>query len=70
MYVRTKSSPRSKNISVQVVESHRINGKIKQHVIRHLGTTTPGDELEKLKQLARSIITELKQEAMLKTNII
>lgn len=69
MYVRTKSSPRSKNISVQIVESHRINGKIKQHVIRHLGTTTPGDELEKLKQLARSIITELKQEAMLKTKV-
>lgn len=69
MYVRTKSSPRSKNISVQIVESHRINGKIKQYVIRHLGTTTPGDELEKLKQLARSIITELKQEAMLKTKV-
>ena len=69
MYVRTKSSPRSKNVSVQIVESQRVEGKIKQHVIRHLGTTTPGEELEKLKQLARSIMVELKQEAILKTRV-
>jgi transposase len=62
MYVRTKSSPRSKNISVQIVESHRVDGKIKQNVIRHLGTTQPGDELEKLKQLAQGLILELKQQ--------
>src|SRR5579872_6645067 len=66
MYVRTKSSPRSKNISVQIVESQRVDGKIKQHVIRHLGTTTPGDELEKLKRLAQGIILDLKQQSQKK----
>lgn len=64
MYVRTKSSPRSKNISVQIVESQRIEGKIKQKVIRHLGTTQPGDKLDELKKLAHSIIIELEHNAM------
>ena len=59
MFVRTKSSPRSQNVSVQIVESQRIDGKIKQHVVRHLGTTQPGEELERLKQLARSIIVDI-----------
>ena len=68
MFVRTKSSPRSENISVQIVESQRIDGKIKQHVVRHLGTTKPGEELEKLKQLARSIILDIEHnDLMLKT---
>lgn len=66
MYVRTKSSPRSKNISVQIVESQRIDGKIKQSVIRHLGTTPPGEELEKLKQLAQGVILELQQQSQKK----
>lgn len=64
MYIRTKSSPRSKNISVQIVESQRVDGKIKQHVIRHLGTSPPGEELEKLKQLARGIIVEIQQNTL------
>jgi transposase len=64
MFIRTKTSPRSKNVSVQIVESERIEGKIKQRVIRHLGTTTVGDELEKLKQLARGIIVELQHELL------
>ncbi len=65
MYVRAKSSPRSKNISIQIVKSQRIDGKIKQHVIRHVGTTTPGAALEELKQVARSIIIELQHDEML-----
>jgi transposase len=65
MYVRTKSSPRSQNISVQIVASQRIDGKIKQNVIRHIGTIKPGEGLEQLKQLARNIIVEMKQEALL-----
>lgn len=64
MYVRTKSSPRSKNISVQIVESRRVNGKTKQCVIRHIGTTNPGRELDKLKLLARSIAVELAHNEM------
>lgn len=68
MFVRTKSSPRSKNISVQIVESQRIDGKIKQHVIRHLGTSEAGDGLERLKLLAQSIISEIKQQSPNKQN--
>lgn len=66
MYIRTKSSPRSKNISVQLVESQRVNGKIKQNVIRHLGTAPVGEELEKLKQLAKGILFDMQQESLLK----
>lgn len=64
MYVRTKSSPRSQNISVQIVASQRVDGKIKQNVIRHLGTTKLGEGLEQLKQLARNLIVEMEQEAL------
>lgn len=64
MYVRTKSSPRSQNISVQIVASQRVDGRVKQNVIRHLGTTKPGEALERLKQLARSLIVEWEQDAL------
>lgn len=59
MYIRTKKTPRSKSVSVQLVESFRENGKIKQRVIRHFGTADKKEKIEELKQLALAIKTEL-----------
>jgi transposase len=59
MYIRTKKTPRSQSISVQLVESFRENGKIKQRVIRHFGTADTKEKIEELKQLAVAIKADL-----------
>lgn len=62
MFIRTKTTPRNKNISVQIVETIRSEGKIKQRIIRHIGTAASGKELENLKQIAQRIMAELKRD--------
>jgi len=59
MFIRTKKTPRSNSTSVQLVESFRDHGKIKQRVVRHIGTTDDPEKLEELKTLADVIKTEL-----------
>lgn len=59
MYIRTKKTPRSQSVSVQLVESFREGGKIKQRVIRHFGTADTKEKLEELKQLATAMKIEL-----------
>jgi transposase len=59
MFTRTKTSHRNQNIWVQLVESYREGGKMKQRVVRHIGTARTKEELTKLKQLALIIQKEL-----------
>lgn len=59
MFVREKKIPRSLGVSVQLVESFREDGKIKQRVVRHVGTADTPEKLEALKQLALCIKEEL-----------
>jgi transposase len=68
MFIRTKKTPRSNSISIQLVESFRDSGKIKQRVVRHIGTTDNPDKLEELKKLAESIKTELFHEKLRQKN--
>jgi transposase len=68
MYIRTKTTPRSKNVSVQLVESFRSEGKSKQRVVRHLGTAPMGQPLEKLKRLAEAVMVELEHNALRQKN--
>ena len=37
MFIRTKTSPNSPRKSVQLVESYRVDGKVKQKIVRHIG---------------------------------
>jgi hypothetical protein len=37
MFVRTKTTPNSPRKSVQVVEAYRVDGKVKQKIVRHIG---------------------------------
>jgi transposase len=59
MFIRTKKTPRSKSISVQLVESFRENGKIKQRVVSHVGTANTKEKTNELIKLAEAFKTEL-----------
>lgn len=64
MFIRTKKTPRSKSISVQLVEAFRESGKIKQRVIHHFGTVETKEKLEALIQLAEAMKTDLKHSKL------
>lgn len=68
MFIRTKKTSRSHSISVQLVESFREKGTIKQRVIRHIGTAENKEKLEELKKLAHAIKTELQHEKLRSKN--
>lgn len=64
MFIRTKKTPRSKSISVQLVEAFRESGKIKQRVIHHFGTVATKEKLEALIHLAEVMKTDLKHSKL------
>jgi transposase len=55
MYVRTKSTKRNPNVYVQLVEGLWLDGKSKQSVVKHIGTGTNPEEVEKLKEIGNEI---------------
>lgn len=55
MFVRIKTSPNSPKKAVQIVENIRTGNKVKQRIVRHVGTALTDDELEHLKNLAEFI---------------
>lgn len=59
MFIRTKKTPRSKSVSIQLVESFRDNGKIKQRVVSHVGTADTKEKIDELIKFAASLKTEL-----------
>ncbi len=65
MFVRVKSNPRSPRKSVQIVESKRIDGKVKQRVVKHIGIASDDKELEELKLFAASIKAKLELDGAL-----
>lgn len=69
MFIRTKRTPRSNSISIQLVEAFRENGKIKQRVVRHVGTAETPEKIEELKQLAIALKAELLNEKLCQTKL-
>ncbi len=65
MFVRVKSTPKSPRKSVQIVHSQRVNGKVKQKIIKHVGVAFDDKELEELKTLAISFMRELESKNQL-----
>lgn len=61
MFIRTKSTPNSPRKSVQIVASVRDGDKIRQKIIRHVGIAMNEAELEKLKEVAQFIKTQLEE---------
>ena len=65
MFIRIKKSKNSPKCSVQIVESKRVDGKVKQKIIKHMGTALEGEELESLKALAESVKLSMEQSGQL-----
>lgn len=65
MFIRIKKSKNSPKCGVQIVESKRVDGKVRQRIVKHLGTAMEGEELEALKALAESIKLSIEQSGQL-----
>ena len=65
MFIRVKSTPKSPRKSIQIVESKRIDGKVKQRIVKHVGVATNDEELEELKLLAAKFKAELEATGQL-----
>lgn len=62
MFIRVKSTPNSPRLSVQIVESVRDGGKVKQKIVRHVGIATNEEEVKKLKDVAEFIKASIENE--------
>jgi transposase len=62
MFIRTKSTPNSPRKSVQIVESVRHQGKVKQRIVRHVGVALDDDEHTRLLDLAQHIKSKMEVE--------
>lgn len=62
MYIRIKTTPNSPKKSVQIVESQRVDNRVIQRIIRHVGTAMDDDELKRLRDLAEYIKSKLESE--------
>jgi len=66
MFVRCKK--RGDSIHVQVVKSVRTGDKVRQRVIRHVGTATSETRVDHLKRLGQTIIEEMTQQPRQQTD--
>ena len=62
MFVRTKKSSNTPKTAVQIVENYRIDNKVKQKIIRHVGSASTEQELENLTNLAQYLIVRMEVE--------
>ncbi len=62
MFIRVKTTPNSPRKSVQIVESFRVDNKVKQKIVKHIGVALDDYELNELKLLALAIKTKLELE--------
>ena len=65
MFIRIKKSKNSPKCSVQIVESKRVDGKVKQKIVKHMGTAMEGEALESLKASAESVKLRMEQSGQL-----
>ena len=59
MFVRVKTTPNSPRKSVQIVQSTRINGKVRQRIVKHIGVALDDEQLEELQSLVHCIKLKL-----------
>ena len=63
MFVRIKTTPNSPKKAVQIVESYREGNKVKQRIVRHVGTALTDTELQKLIELAEYIKANIENQS-------
>ena len=61
MFVRQKTSPNSPRTAVQIVANRHVDGKIKQRIIRHLGTAETKEGVKKLMALGETLKQEMRE---------
>ena len=59
---KSRTDPNLFRKSVQLVESHREMGKVKQKIIKHIGVAHSQEQLDELRVLATSIQIQLENE--------
>ena len=64
MFVRLKSSKKSRTPTIQIVEGIREEGKVKQRVIASLGSATDQKNLKKLLKLAEHLLEKLQNQGV------
>src|SRR3990167_556428 len=62
MFVRVKTTPNSPRKSIQICENVRVNGKVKQKILRYIGIAMNEREEEKLKDLAAETASIMQTE--------
>ncbi len=65
MFIRVKKSPNTSKRAVQIVESYRIDGKVRQRIVQHVGMAQDDEELARLRALAESIKKALEEKGTL-----
>jgi hypothetical protein len=61
MFVRVKTSPNSPRKAVQIVQSRRKAGRIRQVIVRHVGMAEDAEEVDRLKKLGKVLIADIRQ---------
>lgn len=69
MFVRLKKSAGTVNPVVQIVESYREEGKVKQRVLASLGSVQGESDLDRLNALARNLMAKIQQERTKQKNL-
>ena len=59
MFVRKTFSKTRNTVAVQIVENRRINGKVRQRIVKHIGMADNEEKLQELMVLAESIMEEI-----------
>jgi len=62
MYVRLKTSKKSRNSTLQIVEGVREGKKVKQRVVASLGIVADQNNLKKLLKLAESLVRKIEEQ--------
>ena len=73
MFIRIKTSPNSPKKAVQIVESFREGKKVRQKIVRHVGTALNDKELKAMQELAEHIKAEMahqKQAALFDNSVL
>ncbi len=63
MFVRVKTTPNSPKKAVQIVESFRQDNKVRQRILRHVGTALNDKELKAMKDLAEHIKEQMELDS-------
>lgn len=62
MFVRVKTTPNSPRKAVQLVEGVRVDGKVRQRIVRHVGVAADEAELARLKELGEYLKARIAHE--------